>query len=341
MKILFIANSRIGDAVLSTGILGTLLDDHPRAEITIACGPAAAPLFETASRFHRVIVLKKRRGAMHWWWLWRECVGTRWDLVVDLRNWPMSRLLRAGERRVLGGGGDDMHRVERLATVLNRTPPPAPRLWITEDHDARARRHLPPGGQVLALAPTAAWPDKQWDPARFAEAAKALTSPGGILPGAKVAVFGAADEHDRAGITLGRIPDRQRIDLVGKTDLLTVFAILRRCSLFIGNDSGLMHMAAAAGIPTLGLFGPSREEHYAPWGPRVGVVRTPESCDELTGRPGYDRRTAGSLMGSLTVAAVCDAATSLWSRCGGTRTGADPDTKSAGSPTEPRACRGR
>ncbi len=65
MNILFIANSRIGDAVLSTGILGTLLDDHPRAEITIACGPAAAPLFETASRFHRVIVLKQRRGAMH------------------------------------------------------------------------------------------------------------------------------------------------------------------------------------------------------------------------------------------------------------------------------------
>ena len=324
MKILFITNTRIGDAVLSTGILSALLDDHPQAGFTVACGPDAAPLFETVSRIHHVIVLKKRPGAMHWWSLWRECLRTRWDLVVDLRNSPVSRMLRARERRVLGRGGNDMHRVERLATLLNLTPPPAPRLWITEDHDARARRHLPPDGHVLALAPTATWRGKQWDPARFAEVAKALTDPEGILPDAKVAVFGAAGEHEHADITLRRIPARQRIDLVGKTDLLTAFAILRRCSLFVGNDSGLMHMAAAAGIPTLGLFGPSREEHYAPWGPHTGAVRTPESCDELINRPGYDRRTTGSLMGSLTVATVCDAAVSLWSRCGRTCVGTNP-----------------
>ena len=62
-----------------------------------------------------------------------------------------------------------------------------------------------------------------------------------------------------------------------------------------------MHIAAAVGAPTLGLFGPSREAHYAPWGPRAAAVRTAASYDELVGAPGYDHRTADTLMDTLTV----------------------------------------
>jgi ADP-heptose:LPS heptosyltransferase len=62
------------------------------------------------------------------------------------------------------------------------------------------------------------------------------------------------------------------IDLAGRVDLLTAFACLKHARLFIGNDSGTMHLAAAAGVPTIGLFGPSDERLYAPWG------RTPRSC---------------------------------------------------------------
>ena len=75
-----------------------------------------------------------------------------------------------------------------------------------------------------------------------------------------------------------------------------------------------MHLAAAAGAPTLGLFGPSRDEVYAPWGGAAAAVRTPESYDALVGRPGYDRRTTGSLMGSLAVETVVDAAAALLRR---------------------------
>ena len=70
-------------------------------------------------------------------------------------------------------------------------------------------------------------------------------------------------------------------------------------------------MSAALGIPTLGLFGPSRPEHYAPWGPKCSYVRTKESYKELVGTPGYDHRTTGSLMGSLTIDAVEFAASKL------------------------------
>ena len=56
------------------------------------------------------------------------------------------------------------------------------------------------------------------------------------------------------------------LDLVGKSTLIEIFNIMKHCKLFIGNDSGLMHMAALANIPTFGLFGPSDKFKYKPWG---------------------------------------------------------------------------
>ena len=75
------------------------------------------------------------------------------------------------------------------------------------------------------------------------------------------------------------IPRARLVDAVGRVDLLTAYALLKRARLFIGNDSGLMHLAAAAGAPTLGLFGPSDERLYAPWGPRARVLRGPRDFD--------------------------------------------------------------
>jgi ADP-heptose:LPS heptosyltransferase len=64
-------------------------------------------------------------------------------------------------------------------------------------------------------------------------------------------------------------------------DLLTAFACVKHARLFIGNDSGAMHLAAAAGVPTLGLFGPSDEELYAPWGANTRVVRGPRDFEQI------------------------------------------------------------
>jgi ADP-heptose:LPS heptosyltransferase len=115
----------------------------------------------------------------------------------------------------------------------------------------------------------------------------------------------------QANPLLRAIPRERRIDLVGRIDLLTAAACLARARLFVGNDSGLMHMAAAMGTPTLGLFGPSKTALYAPWGPHAAFVRTPESFEELTGASDYDHRTTGSLMGGLAVDTVESAARAL------------------------------
>src|SRR5580658_768364 len=98
MKILFITANRVGDAVLSTGVLGWLVEHYPDAQFTIACGPYAAGLFRAVPRLERLIVLEKKSWNRHWLELWRLCSGTKWDLIVDLRDSLIAKLLPAKKR---------------------------------------------------------------------------------------------------------------------------------------------------------------------------------------------------------------------------------------------------
>src|ERR1700691_6656654 len=86
MKILFVTATRIGDAVLSTGLLAYLIGRYPGASITVAAGPLAAPLFEAVPGLKRIIVVDKKKFALHWAKLYLAVAASRWDLVVDLRG---------------------------------------------------------------------------------------------------------------------------------------------------------------------------------------------------------------------------------------------------------------
>ena len=315
MNILFITSSRIGDAVLSTSLLAHLLERYHECRLTIACGAAAAPLFEAVPNLERLISLEKRRYSAHWISLWSRCAHQRWDLVVDLRGSGVSYLLIARDRRVKRPSRGPGHTVEHLAKVLDLSEPANPRIWTHPDHWTAAESLLPTGAPVLGVGPVANWRGKQWPAARFIELIDRLTGPDGILPNARVATFGAASERLQAEAVSASVSPGRRVDLVGKADLPTAYLCLRQCAFYVGNDSGTMHLAAAAGVPTLGLFGPSREELYRPWGERTAVVRTAESYDELIGAPDYDYRTTSSLMHGLSVDAAEAAARALWARC--------------------------
>jgi ADP-heptose:LPS heptosyltransferase len=317
MKILFVTATRIGDAVLSTGVLGYLLDRHPSSRVTIAAGPAAAPLFEAVPGLERILVLAKRRWSLHWLALHRDVATTRWDLVVDLRGSALAYLLWARQRRVTAKGDAGEHRVRQLARLFALDPPPVPRLWVAPRHEQAAAELVPPGAPVLVIGPAANWRGKQWRAERFAELALRLIGPTAPLSGARVAVLTGAHERAQAALVLAALPAARRIDLVGRVGLLTAAAVLRRAALFVGNDTGIMHIAAATGTPTLGLFGPSLPEQYAPWGPRTAVATTSLAYGELVGAPGYDHRTTGTLMDSLTVDAAEAAALRLWARVAG------------------------
>jgi heptosyltransferase III len=311
MDILFVTATRIGDAVLSTGLLSHLIERHPGARLTIAAGPVAAPLFEAVPGCERVVIVEKRRWSLHWLPLYAAVATRRWDLVVDLRGSALAWLLRAGERKVMAKGDVREHRVRQLGRLFDLDPPPGPCLWTAPRHQRAADALIPPGGPVLAIGPAANWRGKQWRAARFGELAQRLTRPDGLLPGARVAVLAAGHERGQAQPLLDAIPTDRRIDLVGRADLLTAAAVLRRCALFIGNDTGLMHIAAACATPTLGLFGPSPSSQYAPWGPRADFVCSADPPQTMFG-PGFNHRTTDTLMDGLPVDAAEAASRRLW-----------------------------
>ncbi len=271
-RILFITATRLGDAVLSTGLLDHLLRSVPDPRITVACGPVAAGLFERMPGRARTLVVTKRRLDLHWLGLWRACAGTRWDLAIDLRGSAVTLLLPVRRRAIMRGGRRGGHRLAHLGGVLGLVPPPAPVVWVAEPDRSRARALLPQGRTLVALGPTANWAGKVWPAERFAGVFEALRT---RLPDALPLVLAGPGEAERAmaqGL-LDRLPDA--IDLRGRLSLPEVAACLQLCRLFVGNDSGLMHLAAATGIATLGLFGPSRSSEYAPAGTRAAFLAAP------------------------------------------------------------------
>jgi heptosyltransferase III len=316
MKVLFVTSTRIGDAILSTGLLERLRAENADLEVTIACGPAAAPLFEALPGLKRIIVLDKMVFSLHWLRLWVLTIGTFWDMVIDLRNAPMTYILGRRKRRGMPRDGGETRRVERIARILDLPEIEPPKLWTSAREDDLARELLPDGGPVLAIGPTANWQAKTWRPEFFAELIERLTGPSGILPGARVVLLGRDDERPMALRLIDSIPANRLIDLVGKLDLLTAYACLARSAFYIGNDSGLMHLAAASGVPTLGLFGPTKEELYAPWGENTAIVRTTVPFNEIFPED-FDHRTSESLMDTLTVDMVEQGAAALWLKCQG------------------------
>ena len=138
-------------------------------------------------------------------------------------------------------------------------------VWLSQHEQAFARRQLAvlPGKHWLALGPGARWAAKRWPVAAF----------GALLDQLRIAfdgvvLLGSAEDAEICQ-QLARHTALPCLDLAGKTTLLQAAAVLQQASLFIGNDSGLGHMAAACDTDTLTIFGPGDPHRYHPWHPRA------------------------------------------------------------------------
>lgn len=313
MKILFITATYLGDGILTTGALDYLIHLYPDAEITVACGPVVAGIFAAAPNVRKVIALKKEPYAGHWIKLARQTFGQRWDIIVDLRNSLLSRLMPAGKKYIWGASDPRKHKVEQVAEIMGGIrPPPAPRLWFDAATIEKADKISPAGAPILAIGPAANWPGKEWPVENYIALVRKLTADDGILPGARVAVVAAPGEELRAWPVLNAVSKERQIDVIAKGPPLLGAAVLRRAALYVGNDSGLTHAAAAAGAPTLALFGYGWPETYRPWGEKCAWVSTPETPAQLMQGRGLPREVKTSLMTSLTVTAAHEAAVKLW-----------------------------
>lgn len=309
--ILFITSTRIGDAVLSSGLIRKLIEEAPGARFTVVAGPLAAPLFAHVPGLDALVVMEKRKGGGHWWRLWQRVRRREWGLIVDLRGSMISTFLRRKRRAVHRKGAGDAHKVIEAARLLQlQDDPPAPFLFVDDATRMSAAELCAGEGPILALGPAANWVGKVWPVERFAQVANRLMAKDGPLAGGRLMLLGGPDDIRSLEELRRVVPKERLIDLVGQVDLLTAHACLAHARLFVGNDSGLMHLAAAAGTPTLGLFGPSDERLYGPWGPLARALRGPRSFEQFkTLDPNLNQTIRH--MSDLPVDAVVEAAMAL------------------------------
>jgi heptosyltransferase-3 len=267
--ILLVTLSNIGDAVMTTPVMEALHGKHPQAFMDIVADPRSSELFAHCPYRDRVIHRDKQQGWQGSLALVRDLRRSRYDLIVDLRTDGLAWLLH-GRRRLTRHGARrrEGHAVERHMEVIRRYVGtdgiPPTRLWFDGREQEFAGRTVAslPGRRWLALGPGARWEPKRWPPGSFRELVQRRREDFDA-----VVLLGSQADADRCRILAAGL-SLPSIDLAGRTGLLEAAALLSHMSLFIGNDSGLGHLAAAVGTPTLTLFGPGDPQRYRPWNPR-------------------------------------------------------------------------
>lgn len=277
-RILFIAPTRIGDAVLASALLRHIQATDPHAKVTIATSDLSAPLFESYPLLERIIRLRKKKYSGHWIDLLREVIGTRWHAVWDVRGSATSYLLWTRHRHIFRGSTEPVSKLEQFAKQMHTAPLPLPMLWPSTANRAQAKAMLPDGARYLIIAPTANWEPKQWPMEHFIALGHRLLAEGGLCHGWRPVIFSAGHERFDAIKVVNALHPYHPVDLTeGNLPLLSIYACMQRADAFVGNDSGLMHMAAASGVPTLALYGPTAHAvaTFYPHGPRGRAVVEP------------------------------------------------------------------
>ena len=307
MKLLVRATNWVGDAVMSIPALEAIRAKWPDAEISVLARPWVADLYRGQPFANRIIPLDSstlnplgmERSA---WTLRRE----EFDCVLLLQNAFSAAWLawRAGipERIGYARDGRSFLLTDSIPVPLDGDAPAQESYYYLEllkragwlaalpkveeirvrirpeaaeaAEDALQRAGIRAGSPRIAMAPGAAYGSaKCWLPERYAAVADGLVEDFD----ADVILFGTASEIDVSRQIASQMRHRP-VNLVGQTPIGELPALFSRCQLFVGNDSGAMHVAAAAGIPIVAVFGSTDPEGTAPMTPRRTLVRHPVSC---------------------------------------------------------------
>ncbi len=190
----------------------------------------------------------------------------------------LNRLITCGPAK-----GSPKHEVEYQLDVLRfiGANPMDKRLevWNSQDDELFAQNVLEKNkisqtDLLIAFAPGAAWSYRRWPANRFIELGIWLQE----TYGADILIIAAKNEQDLALQIERGLHEGQTINLAGKTTLREMASILKHCKLFIGNDSGPLHVATAAGVPVVGFYGPGEYQRFKPWGHDHEVLRLGLSC---------------------------------------------------------------
>jgi lipopolysaccharide export system permease protein len=269
VSILFLAPADLGEAVLATGALAHVVSKD--AALTVVATPEAQALFRSAPGLVNIIVADA--GIASSGALWLKLASTPFDVAIDGRDGLIGRIT-ARQRLALQPSAIVQHRTEAWAQALACKRSLAPVLWLDEPARKRAATIAADANALLVLAPGGASAEKKWPAERFAAVARRLHD--GPLANARVIVLGVGPRDGQTASAIAASLDADGVaslDLGCGVDLLAAAALMERATLCIGNDNALTHIAAAAGAPTLTIFGPTDERIRAPHGPRTRTIR--------------------------------------------------------------------
>jgi len=300
VKILIRATNWVGDAIVALPALRAVRSQFPEAEITILARPYVAAIYKNqqvcdntmfveetgdivselrAQKFDVALLFQNAFGAA--WFAWRAGIPQRIGYARDGRSLLLTKAVpvpKPGEIPL----HEQYYYLEllRRAGWLDSLPTESfIRLNVPEENRERAAEFLlsagvRPDGFRIAIGAGASYGSaKCWPPDRFAELANRLQG----RAGAEVILFGTSTEAAvSSAIAAGM--HRPPIDLTGKTTINDLPALLSQCHLFIGNDSGAMHVAAAVGLPVVAVFGPTDPFGTSPVTPHCSIVQEKPYC---------------------------------------------------------------
>jgi heptosyltransferase-2 len=299
-KILMCAPNWVGDAVLAIPAMKAVRQKFPEAEITLLVRPWVAGVFTSAPFIDKVWSEPRPAGLGDWIRIARNIREKLFDMALlfpnsfesaamiflgrvpqrigyatDGRSWMLTQRLKPSvEKR------HQIHYYLDLAKAVSAAVDhPSVEIAANAEEKSQARKllestGLAPDRHFLVLNPGAAYGSaKRWGEDRFAEAGDALASELGL----DVAIIGSEKERSSAERIHGLMRSRVAV-LNGKTSLETLIGVISESSLVLTNDSGPMHIAAALGVPTVAVFGPTDDVATGPYGRRTRIVREPVDC---------------------------------------------------------------
>jgi lipopolysaccharide heptosyltransferase I len=334
-RIAIVRLSAIGDVIHGLPVLCALRDRFPRAVLGWVVEDRAAALLKGHAALDELIIVPRGwlTSVRAVWDLRRRLRAFRPDVTIDLQGLAKSAIAaRLSGCRQRIGFGDDKGR-ELSAWLNNRRVATASSHIIDCNlellrplgiESLTARFGIPETSADAAIAeqiigqnglgdgfavlnPGAGWTSKLWPADRYAAVARHL---GRCRSLPSIVVWAGQQEHAWAEEIVAGSEGHAR--LAPRTSLTELAALVRRARLFVGSDTGPMHLAAAVGTPCVGLFGPMPAERNGPYGP--GHIALQKARFEGTSR---QRRSAPStLMEAITVEHVCEACEQILERNG-------------------------
>jgi len=298
MNILVIRLSSMGDVILTTPVLSWLMHRYPSAAIYMLTDSRYVSLFDSDPRVKQVIGIDKHGDNAK---QLNSLAAVAWDSIIDLQNSTKSAALRRSIGSTAPTGLFNKKHFQRFLLLYLRincydTSDMVVRRYLRaagnksagneylsptiycnkEDTALLVNRFLPQCGTkpVLALMPFSAWKNKEWPRECFAEVGRAFA-----VQGWQVLVFGGPEDTGHAD-ELARTIGNATVSVAGHISLYECGCLLAACSLALGNDTGLSHLARACGVKTGMVFGATtRHFGFFPEGePRFCVFETPVCC---------------------------------------------------------------